>query len=40
MLILADRLLAGEIDETTAEAEALALIRKQTDGPAAALAAN
>jgi hypothetical protein len=40
MLILADRLLAGEIDETTAEAEALALIRKQTDGPAAALAVN
>jgi hypothetical protein len=36
MLILADRLLAGGIDEATAESEALDLIRRQTSGPAAA----
>lgn len=40
MLTIADRLAAGEIDAAAAEAEALALIRRQTDGPAAvALAA-
>lgn len=40
MLILADRLAAGELDPAEAESEALALIRRQTSGPASAVLAS